>query len=306
MSTAITVIGGVQVDVVLTPVEELPAPGQTLLAEQMSFRAGGAGANTALALAGAGRRARLIGCVAEDDLGRWLVSDLGRFGLDGDIAMLPGETTGLTVACEAPGRDRSFLTFLGVNTAWSRAQIPADATRCESLLMCDYFCAPSLRGEPTAELLAGARAAGARTFFDTAWDSGGWNTGTREEVLALLRHVDVFLPNEAEARALLGQDAAPERLARALQEVSGGWVAVKLGARGAIAAGPDGAALAVAAERVDVLDSTGAGDAFNAGLIAALGDGEDWPDALRAGSALAASIISRPAREGGMPSIAGG
>ena len=100
---SITVIGGVQVDVVLTPVGALPAPGQTLLAEEMSFRAGGAGANAALALANAGRRARLIGCVAEDDLGRWLISDLARFGLDEDIAMVSGETTGLTVACEAPG-----------------------------------------------------------------------------------------------------------------------------------------------------------------------------------------------------------
>jgi sugar/nucleoside kinase (ribokinase family) len=305
VSGAITIIGGVQVDVVLMPVAELPAPGQTLLAEEMSFRSGGAGANAALALASAGHRSRLIGCVAQDDLGRWLVSDLARFGLAGDIAMLAREKTGLTVACQAPGRDRSFLTFLGVNKVWSREQIPDDAVACESLLMCDYFCAPSLRGDPTAELLAGARAAGGRTFFDTAWDSGGFDMATREEVLALLDRVDVFLPNDAEARAILGTDAPPDRLARELQQISGGWVVVKLGASGALAAGPDGAELAVGAEPVDVIDSTGAGDAFNAGLIAALGDGEEWPAALRAGASLAASIISRPAREGGMPSVTG-
>lgn len=296
MSAAITIIGGVQVDVVLTPVSDLPAPGQTLLADRMSFRAGGAGANTALALAGVGRQVRLIGCVAEDDLGRWLVSDLARHGLDGDIAMVPGETTGLTVACEAPGRDRSFLTFLGVNTVWSLVQIPDDAADCGSLLMCDYFCAPSLRGEPTAALLRRARAAGARTYFDTAWDSSGFDGATREEVRALLQHVDVFLPNAAEARALVGSEAPPHRLARELQQVSGGWVVVKLGADGALATGPDGAELEVAAEPVEVEDSTGAGDAFNAGLIAALADGVDWPEALQAATALAAAVISRPVR----------
>ncbi len=297
MSAAITIVGGVQVDVVMVPVAQLPAPGQTTLAEQMSFRSGGAGANAALALAAAGRPARLIGCVAQDELGRWLIEDLSRSGLGEGITVLDGHTTGLTVACEAPGRDRSFITYLGVNTAWRLEHMPADVTSCQSLLVCDYFCAPSLRGEPTRELLRRARGQGASTFFDTAWDAEGWQRETREQVLGLLELVDVFLPNEGEARALLDTDAPVAQLARELQRISGGWVVVKLGARGAHAAGPDGAELTVPAEPVEVADSTGAGDAFNAGLIAALADGEDWPAALRAGASLAASIIARGPRE---------
>jgi sugar/nucleoside kinase (ribokinase family) len=293
VSASVTIIGGVQVDVVMLPVTELPSPGQTRLVEQMSFRSGGAGANTALALTAARRRARLIGCVAEDDLGRWLIEDLSRVGLSEGIIVLGGHATGLTVACEAPGRDRSFITYLGVNAVWSLEHMPADVARCQSLLVCDYFCAPALRGTPTRELLERARSEGARTFFDTAWDPSGWQADTRAEVLGLLELVDVFLPNEAEARALLGPDVPPADLARELQRVSGGWVVVKLGERGARAAGPDGAEVLFEAEPAEVRDSTGAGDAFNAGLIAALGDGEDWPAALRAGGALAASIISR-------------
>ncbi|HEY0516383.1 MAG TPA: carbohydrate kinase family protein, partial [Solirubrobacteraceae bacterium] len=292
-----TIIGGVQVDVVMLPVAQLPAPGQTQLVEQMSFRSGGAAANAALALASSGRPARLIGCVAEDDLGRWLIEDLSRSGLGEGIIVLDGHTTGLTVACEAPGRDRSFITFLGVNTVWALEHMPADVASCASLLVCDYFCAPSLRGAPTRELMLRARAQGARTFFDTAWDPSGWARETREEVLGLLDVVDVFLPNEAEASALLGLDAPAEQLARQLQHISGGWVVVKMGARGARAAGPDGAQLSVAAQPVEVLDSTGAGDAFNAGLIAALCDGADWPEALESGTRLAASVLSRRRRE---------
>jgi sugar/nucleoside kinase (ribokinase family) len=302
MSTAaVTVIGGVQVDVVIVPVSDLPAPGQTALVEEMSFRSGGAGSNTALALVAAGTSVRLVGCVADDNLGRWLRDDLGRLGLAGEIAVVEGRTTGLTVACEAPGRDRSFLTYLGVNEVWDEALIPPDAVESRSLLMCDYFCAPSLRGAPTARLLSAARDAGARTFFDTAWDSSGWSEQTRAEVLALLDRVDVFLPNEAEARALTGSAEPPERLARALQEISGGWVVVKLGERGAFAAGPGGAEHEVAAEPARVLDSTGAGDAFNAGLIAALDGGDDWPQALHAATALAAATIARPVDERHLP-----
>jgi sugar/nucleoside kinase (ribokinase family) len=293
----ITVIGGVQVDVVIVPVGELPPPGQTLLVDDMGFRVGGAGANTALAFAEAGKQIRLLGCVGDDHLGRWLVEELAVFGLDGDIRLLAGHSTGLTVACEAPERDRTFLTFLGVNTAWEASMIPADAALAESLLVCDYFCAPALRGAPTRELLEAGRTAGARTFFDTAWDSGGWQPQTRQELRELLPHVDVFLPNEAEAGAIAGESRSAEDAARELQGISGGWVVVKLGRRGCFAAGPEGQELRAPAEEVAVVDSTGAGDAFNAGLIAALGDGQSWPQALRAGTALAAQILARPWQE---------
>jgi sugar/nucleoside kinase (ribokinase family) len=291
---AITVLGGVQVDVVLVPVGELPPSGQTLLVDEMSFRVGGAGANAAIAFAEVGKQVRLLGCVAEDHLGRWLTEELAAYGLDADIRMLGGYGTGLTVACQAPERDRTFVTFLGVNTAWTAAMIPADATGGESLLVCDYFCAPALRGAPTRELLRAARDAGTRTFFDTAWDAGGWAPQTREEVLDLLPYVDVFLPNEAEARAILGDGDGAERAARTLQEASGGWVVVKLGERGCFAVGPDGGEFSEPALPVTVVDSTGAGDAFNAGLIAALTDGLPWPTALASANELAGRILSRP------------
>jgi len=292
--TLVTVIGGVQVDVVIMPVAELPPPGESLHVQEMSFRVGGAGANAALALAEAGVTARLLGCVGDDHLGRWLGEQLAPFALDADLHVLGGGPTGLTVACEGPSRDRTFLTFLGVNAAWEPSALPQDTAFTENLLVCDYFCAPRLRGEPTRELLSDARSQGARTFFDTAWDAGGWTADTRAEVLELLAAVDVFLPNEAEARALGGdRDAPVEDVARGLQETSGGWVVVKLGPRGCFACGPDGAELSQPAAPVEVLDSTGAGDAFNAGLIAALADGLAWPAALRAAGELAGRILAR-------------
>jgi sugar/nucleoside kinase (ribokinase family) len=294
---SITVMGGVQVDVVIVPVSELPPPGQTLLVDEMSFRLGGAGANAALAFAEAGKQVRLLGCVGDDHLGRWLLEQLAAFGLGGDITVLAAQPTGLTVSCEAPERDRTFLTFLGVNTAWEASMLPEEATNCESLLVCDYFCAPALRGAPTRKLLSAAREHGGRTFFDTAWDPGGWQEDARREVLELLPYVDVFLPNEAEARAITSEHGSVEDAARTLQAASGGWVVVKLGADGCFAAGPGESELRSPARAVEVVDSTGAGDAFNAGLIAALADRQACPAALRAATALAAEILARPLGE---------
>jgi argininosuccinate lyase len=301
----VTVIGCVQVDLVMTPVPDLPHGGGTLFVDEMSLRVGGAGANAALALAEAGVRPRLIGCIGDDRLGRWMLDELPN-GLGEELYVSEAGRTGLTVACEAPGRDRTFLTYLGVNDTWSLSMLPADALAARHVLFCDYFCAPSLQGDAAHELLSTAREAGASTYFDTAWDPQGWPDSTRSEVQALLPLVDVFLPNEAEAAALSGVTDSVTLAARALQELSGGWVVVKLGSRGCLAVGPQGAELQAAAPRTAVIDSTGAGDAFNAGLIAALADSRDMRAALAAATNLATQIVSRPSDARFSPAAAGG
>jgi sugar/nucleoside kinase (ribokinase family) len=259
----------------------------------MGMRAGGAGANAALALAEVELPPRLIGCIGDDSLGRWMLEQLPD-ALGEELLVVPEGRTGLTVACEAPGRDRTFLTYLGVNATWSLSMIPADALASRHVLFCDYFCAPALQGSAARDLLQTARLAGATTYFDTAWDPHGWPPETRDEVRGLLPSVDVFLPNEAEAIALAGVTDSVEETARVLQRISGGWVVIKLGARGCLAFGPDGAELTAPAPAVPIADSTGAGDAFNAGLVAALSDGKSWPDALTAATSLATAIVSRP------------
>jgi argininosuccinate lyase len=212
----------------------------------------------------------------------------------GELIVLVGESTGMTVAAEAPDRDRAFLTYVGVNAVWDASMVPTDMLAADHVLLCDYFAAPGMQGESTRALLAGARAAGAVTYFDTAGDPLEWPVESQAEIQALLPLVDVFLPNEREAIAIAGGAPGVRAAARTLQAISGGWVVVKRGADGCIAAGPDGAMLSAAAEPVELVDSTGAGDAFNAGLIAAFARGAGWQEALEAGTSLASSIVSRP------------
>jgi sugar/nucleoside kinase (ribokinase family) len=287
----------VQVDVVMSPVTDLPAAGGTLLTEQAVIRVGGAGANAALAGVEAGMDVRLIGATGDDPLGEWMRRQLAPAGLDDELVVAPGETTGLTVVLESPARDRTFLTYLGVNARWEAAMIPDDALTCENLLLCDYFVAPMLRGDAARRLLGTARARGARTFFDTTWDPDGFSGAARDEVRALLGAVDVFLPNEIEVCALADRPGDPAAAARALQAVSGGWVVVKLGPSGCLAVGPEGAEISVAAEAVNAGDTTGAGDAFNAGLVHALSGGASWQQALAKATRFATTVISRPSND---------
>jgi len=296
-AASVTVIGGVQADVVMSPVTDLPAPGGTLLTEHTTVRVGGAGANAALASVEAGLHVRLIGCIGDDQVGGWMREVLSPAGLADELVVVPGETTGLTVVLESPARDRTFLTYLGVNALWEPAMIPDDALSCDNLLLCDYFVTPRLRGDAARRLLDTARVRGARTFFDTTWDPDGFAAHTRAEVDELLPSVDVFLPNEVEACALADRPGDAAQAARALQAVSGGWVIVKLGPSGCFAVGPDGSEIAVPAPSVTVADTTGAGDAFNAGLVHALARGVSWPEALTMATEFATAIVARPSND---------
>jgi sugar/nucleoside kinase (ribokinase family) len=295
MST-VTVIGCVQVDLLLAPVFDVPLPGMSTFVDEMNLRVGGAGANAALALIEAGMTPRLVGAVGDDHFGRWILEQLNGFGLGEDIVVDAEQATGLTVAIEAPGRDRSFLTYLGITGTANAEIVPPSSLAADHLLVCDYFCAPALRGEPTRQLFATARELGARTYFDTAWDTEGFNASTREELHAILPLVDVFLPNEAEACALAATDSVT-KAGRDLQRRSGGWVVIKLGPDGCIAFGPHGGRLSSPAPVIEPTDTTGAGDAFNAGLVSALAAGRDWPDALTAATGLASSLLARPSND---------
>ena len=241
----VTVIGGVQADVVVRPVTELPPAGATRLTEEMSIRVGGAGANAALAFVETGLPVRLMGCVGEDRLGDWMRQELTEAGLVDELAVLPGRPTGLTVALESDERDRTFLTHLGVNADWVPGHDPGRRA--------------GLRQPPAVRLLRDARAAGRGGAVAAAAPRArpaGAPSSTprgiprtsrpprRAEVRGLLSSVDVFLPNEAEACAIArtGEATSSRPRARSSATPGAGWWSSSA-RRGCMAVGPDEAEL---------------------------------------------------------------
>ena len=287
----ISVIGNVNVDLLVWPAAEFPPPGTDMPVESIETRAAGAAGNTALALARLGCVPRLIGCVGDDHYGRFILDELVAAGIEEGVLVLPGEPTGISIAFEAPERDRSFLTLLGSLQTFEASMVPPDALEGDYVLLCGYFCLPSLRGRDTLKLLERVRAAGGRTLFDCGWDPAGWPQETKREIAELLPLVDYFLPNEVEAGCLTGIED-PVAAARVLGRISGGWVIVKLGKEGCVAVGA-GQEHVISAPSVRVVDTTGAGDAFNAGLLYALAGGTEVTVALRLATRLATTVVSR-------------
>lgn len=289
----VSIVGNVNLDIVVRPASELPPPGKEWTVERIDVRTGGAAAISALTMSALGSSPTLIGCLGDDPAAGILRKELGQGGVDCALTTVGGVPTGVSVALEAPARDRAFLTFPGSLSRFDALMIPAEALGSHLVLLCGYFLLPALRGQPTIQLLTDIRHRGATTLFDCGADPAGWGERARREILDLLPLVDVFLPNADEAAALTGETGIMAA-GRALQRLSGGVVILKLGPEGSMVIGPDGAMLRTAAPSVRVTDTTGAGDAFNGGLLHALDAAGELSEASPFATRVASTLVSRP------------
>jgi sugar/nucleoside kinase (ribokinase family) len=280
----LVVVGDCNPDLVIYGADVTVEFGQAeKLVEGMSLMIGGSAAITAVAAARLGLRVALVAAVGDDPAGELMLSLLAREGVDtGAVLIRPGEPTGMTTVLSA-GTDRAILTALGAMTSLTAADVPALAAR--HLHVSSYFLVERSLGPGLAGLLADARRAGLTTSIDTNYDPAGrWGDGLLRAALA---QADVFVPNEAEALAISG--ASDVGQAVGVLGALCGDVVVKLGARGAFCGQGGQGGQVVSVPAVEPVDTTGAGDCFNAGLIAGLLDGLDLPHATALGCAVGAA-----------------
>ena len=284
------VLGDVMFDVVARLSGPL-APGSDAHAV-IRFHGGGSAANTAAWLAEAGAEPLLVGRVGDDERGRTMSDELRAAGVEAALAVDPELPTGTCIVLVGPDGERTMAPDAGANDGLS------DADVSDELLA----AAGHLHVAGYALLRSGSRPA-ARAAIARALERG-MSVSVDPSSAALLSpefldHADgagLLLPNAEEARMLSGE-GDPERAARALA-ARFGEVVVTLGPDGAL--WTDGkASLRCDAVPVEaVVDSTGAGDAFAAGLLAARMDGAAPAEALAAGAGLAARAVAQP---GGRP-----
>jgi sugar/nucleoside kinase (ribokinase family) len=281
----LVVIGDCNPDVLVTGDDVTPAFGQQeKLVDGIGLGIGGAAAITAVAAARLGLRSALVAAIGDDPAGDFMLGQLAAAGVDtAAVVVRPGQPTGMTVALSR-GNDRAILTATGAMSTLTAADIPGDLIRrARHLHVSSYFLLERSLGPGLPAVLRAARRGGTTTSLDTNWDPelrwGGDTLG------ACLAETDVLLPNEAEARHLSG--AAAIGPAAAALNGRGPRVVVKLGARGALCADGQRWHRIELPARLDhpVVDTTGAGDCFNAGLIAGLRRGLDLPEAAALGCA---------------------
>lgn len=267
-----------------------PAPGSDRAAS-ISTRGGGAAANVAVHLARLGTAVQLVGCVGDDPSGVGLTAELVAAGVRPALRTVPGVPTGTVVSLVEPDGQRSMLADRGANLALLPGDLPAFG-RGAHLYLSGYTLLHPRPRTAGVRALRDAVDAGCTVSVDPASSDPLRRYGV-DRWLVDTAGATVVLPNAEEARLLTGC-ADAEAAARSL---AGRYpvVTVKLG--------PDGALWAAGevlvhrpAHPTSVVDTTGAGDAFAAGLLSAwLGSPDADPAVLLdAGLARAAAVVRQP------------
>lgn len=300
----VLVVGDANPDLVLSG-DTVPRFGQAeQLLDAAELALGGSAAIVACGLARLGVPTGLAAVVGADDFGRLVRERLAAASVDTSaVTTDPDLPTGMTVILQAPAAgtrsDRAILTLPGTITQLRADQVRAAVEQWAPahVHLASFFLLPELAAE-LADLCRWLRGRGVSTSLDTNWDPAERWSG----VATALEQVDVFLPNDVEVRRIAAQtrgvnpDAEVVVAAQALTAY-GCRVVVKCGAEGGLSVGPDGKVERAPGLPVDVIDTTGAGDSFDAGYLAALVTGVA-EEIVRLQWAVAAGSLSTRARGG--------
>jgi len=281
------VIGELNVDLVMSGLPSLPVLGQELTGDSFSMVLGSSSAITALRLDALGAEVSYIGWLGDDAYGQFVRREFAAAGIDaGGVRTVP-TPTGVTIALTYP-QDRALLTYPGTIAAFNGADIGPEHLRGYAHLHVGSFYLQTGLQAQLAHILQMAQDQGLTTSLDPGWDPAEqWSDNPY--LLPTLAHSDFFLPNQVEAAALTGGHYQPEHLASLVH----GTLVVKCGAEGAQAYDSSGLTASAPAFEVEVVDTTGAGDAFNAGfLYATCAEGASLANALRFGTACGADAVT--------------
>lgn len=278
----VLVAGEINVDLILQGYRAFPSPGKEVLVEDCALTLGSASIICAAGLARLGRPVAVVGRAGRDVFGDYCVRTMSGLGIDVSLVIQDGALkTGVTASITSP-RDRALVSFLG-SIAGLRAEHVPDSLLAgyQHLHVSSYYLQQGLR-PGCRELFARARRLGLSTSLDPGFDPAErWDGGLRDT----LAEVDLFFPNEVELAGLGGEDDPVE----ALRRLSNGRtrIVAKLGTAGCLTL-DEGAPLRVPAFPVVAVDTTGAGDSFNAGFLHAYLEGAPLPECLAWGAACGA------------------
>ncbi len=307
-------VGILVADVFVPPLERLPAAGELVATGDFLFQPGGCAANAAIVLGKLGVRAAVCGRVGDDVLGDFVERDLRARGIDtSGVIRTAGHGTSKTVIVPVVGEDRRYIHTFGANAALTAADIaPTALDAAEVLYVGGYLILPALREDELAARLLEARARGTTIVLDVAVPAGQMLPA--DAARTLLPLADYFVPNVDEAFALTGE-TDPHRQAELFLEHGAERRRDQARRPRRIRSHRATRRSRCLRRAVDVVEPSGAGDAFAAGLMLGILEGWELERAVRFASVIGGSactalgcwagVFSR-ARGGRVPRCASG
>ncbi len=294
-------VGELNPDLVLTGIRaEAPVLGTEQEVGSLATTLGSSTAICTVGLSRLGLKTALVAVVGDDEYGKFCLAALKRERVDTRHVVVDAALqTGVTVSLSYP-EDRLLATFPGSMRALQAEAVPDDLlARAGHLHVASFFLQTALQ-PGLAALFARAKAQGLSTSLDTGWDPDErWE---RDKLEPVFPHLDVFLPNAAELAALAG-DADPAVAAAWALERGARYVALKRGGQGATLYRRNAPPSHHTGFAARVVDTTGAGDAFNAGFLYGFLKGWREAEALELANACGALAVTSVGGTGGFGSL---
>jgi len=284
----IVILGDLNIDLIFSGLKTVPALGREILAKDYRLKIGGSAANTACVLASVGCPVRFFGVAGDDFFGRWIIDELKKCGLDaGTVRLANGQHTGVTVALTYAS-DRMYITDSGTVAATGLKDMANGyLNRGGHLHLAAYFLQKNLR-PAVGGLIRRAKKIGMTTSLDPGYDpEDKWDLSAMEPYW---QYLDFFLPNEKELISIVGINDFEQALLAFPSEVNG--VVVKTGAHGALLRYKGKVEKHSALDEVKAIDTSCAGDCFNAGFLLGINRGYPVEDAVRLGNKYGAAAVS--------------
>ena len=278
------------VDVLGRPIDQFPEKGKLALFDELGIHTGGCANNTAIALTRLGISAGAMGKVGTDAFGDLILQMLIDNGVDtSGMQQDPSASTSFTFVAVASDGERTFYHYIGANGELCEADLDWEVIkRAKILHIAGALVMPRFDGAPMANVLREAKSLGITTSLDTAYDATGKWLETLEPCLS---YVDMFMPSIVEAQYLTGISDAREIVQFLRSNYGIHTIVIKMGENGSYASTPEAEYFAPAYP-VDVVDATGAGDAYVAGFLAGTIMGWDLKATAELASATGAACVT--------------
>ncbi len=279
-------LGQLVIDIVVKPVDRFPQTGTADLIQQIELHSGGCALNTAITMGILGVNVGAIGKIGSETFGDFLISDMKKHGVNPEgVRSVPSHSTSSAIVLASSEGERSFLYCPGANEELTIDDV--DFRLIEKCKILHVGGAMKLLNLDLAGVLEKAKGLSVTTSLDTDWDpSGRW----LEILEPCLGYVDIFTPSIDEAKEIFGTEK-PEEIADAALSYGIKIVAVKMGKAGCYVKTNE-EEHRVPAFEVDVVDSTGAGDAFVGGLLAGIVKGWNLHKAGEFAAAVGAQCVT--------------
>ncbi len=284
----VSVVGLYILDVLGRPVTAIPPGGGVEFIEEIRLTVAGTAGGTVIDLAKLGLNCLAVGAVGDDEKADFVVMELEKHGIDcSTMQRLKGVQTSATILNVRPNGERPALHARGASDHFD-----IDAATLPQVLDCRFLhlggtgLLAKLDGEPSRKLLEASQAAGCVT----TWDLVGASPDTMKFVEPLLPHIDYFIPSIEEAEILSGVKGAEENI-NYFQSRGVGCCVLTMGGDGSMVA-KGAERIHVPAYSIEVVDTTGCGDAYTAGFIAGLADDRPLAECAHLGTAAASLVAS--------------